>query len=72
MKTITVLHDGEPITHISAQGGAYATLCGVDGDDSKVGQVPTQTDPRSKINCFDCRATWNTCRGIKLSDFSKP
>lgn len=67
---ITILHDGEPITHMAEQGGSYATVCGIDGDDKCVGQEPTTTDPRSKINCRDCKNTWEICQEFKRSDFS--
>lgn len=68
---ITILQDGEPITHMRADYGSYATVCGVDGDDSGVGQSPTETDQRSKINCQDCKLTWEACREFKAKDFQQ-
>jgi len=69
MSVITILHDGEPITHIATTYGAYATLCGVDGDDSFVGQAPTETKDGAKIDCNDCFIMWKECQKFKARDF---
>lgn len=49
--------------------GSYATICGVDGNDPEIGQLPSGKASVAKINCPQCTAIWAECRAFKVSQF---
>jgi len=57
--------------HCTSDGGNYATLCGMDGDDSEVGQRPANLPRSHKITCDQCFAIFMKARKYRLSDFAK-
>ena len=70
-RKVTVKIDDEIQTHIAGDSGAgYATLCGLDGNDSGVGQSIIATPPNSKVDCQACFSIWEEARQWKRSDFS--
>lgn len=73
-KIVGVESDGVVEWHIPGVGGPdYATLCGLDGDDSTVGQRLVDHVPRgAKIDCEQCCTIWRGLRALKLreSDFA--
>ncbi len=67
-KTITILHDGEPITHMAGSYGDYKTVCGCDGNDEFAGQLPAKVQ-RKKVTCDHCWLIWQYAQDFKASDF---
>jgi len=56
--------------HCHSVDGNYDTLCGLDGNDYRVGThgiVPVAVN--TKINCKMCKAIWNTAMLYRPSDF---
>lgn len=77
-KGITVIDDGEKLTHLPCAAGDYATLCGLDGNDfpvrggrADVDQRTVETPDGQKITCKHCWAIWNECKAWRVSDFAK-
>lgn len=70
-KKVTVVIDGESLTHIHGVIHDYATLCGLDGSDEKVGQSIAETTKDAKVNCQHCIAIWAEARSWKPSDFDQ-
>jgi hypothetical protein len=68
VKKVAIRSEGRVEVH--AEGiGNYATLCGLDGDDSAVGQEPAEVPPGARIDCATCRQVWDLCRGFRRVDF---
>lgn len=55
---IAISQDGLLEVHADGHGlgFGYATLCGLDGADDVIGQLPADLPKRPKINCEQCRA----------------
>ena len=75
-KIIGVQIDGVVEWHIPGCGGGdYVTLCGLDGNDPKIGQECVMAPPAgTKINCSVCRTIWENLAALRIrrSDFSMP
>jgi hypothetical protein len=68
VNNIAVRTDGRVEVH--AKGiGDYATLCGLDGNDSSVGQEPAALPPGAKIDCAQCRQLWDAWQTFQRADF---
>lgn len=67
-KIIGVYIDGDPTYHIIGVGaGDYSTACGLDGNDSVVGQSGTFTAGRGqKIDCQQCFRLWKEITALHL------
>lgn len=67
-KIVGVILDGKETWHVVGVGGGdYATLCGMDGNDSVVGQTGTIEPKRGqKIDCAQCKHIWQDFMGLKL------
>ena len=68
---VSVDVDGELSTHISnsASGQDYATVCGLAAEGDYWGGVVVPTPRGEKITCDACRAAWESCRGLRATDF---
>ena len=68
---IIIIIAGERTTHMRHTSGNYATLCGLDGDDSEhdVDQRTVVSVPEELINCSDCKGIFEVCREYKPWDF---
>lgn len=52
---------------VGAGPGDYVTLCGMDGDDSEVGQYGTVEPKRGvKVDCPQCKSIWQAVIGLRL------
>ena len=65
----------ETFVHMMHTNGNYATLCGLDGDDSS-GWVDQETlslpiTHKVRINCPDCKDIWLLCSEYDRTDFTK-
>ena len=62
--------DGVVDTHIKHFSGEYATLCGLDGDDThkSVNQRPAMAG--DKVTCYTCHAIYQQCTRFRASDFA--
>lgn len=69
MKFVSVKIDGQITTHLPDAAGNYATLCGLDGHDSAIGQEECATPKGAKVDCVHCTAIFFTCREFKPRDF---
>ena len=73
-KVVGVEIDGVTEWHIPGCGVSdYCTLCGIDGNDPKIGQTGVvRPPPGTKINCPQCTAIWSGLTQLRLSrrDFS--
>ena len=54
--------------HVATRG-EYATICGMDGDDSAVGIKPASLPKEAKITCAACFRIWDVCVDVKIADF---
>lgn len=68
-KIVCVEIDGILTTHMDSADGDYATMCGCDGDDIGIGQIPVETPFGAKINCVQCWGIFLGIRKYKNSDF---
>lgn len=61
--------DGKTTWHVVGVGGGdYATLCGMDGNDSVVGQYGTVGSSRGqKVDCCECKEIWLAIRLLRLT-----
>lgn len=66
---VAVESDGVVEVHLPAISDNYATLCGLDGDDSKVGQRPAVVPRGTKVNCPQCQAIFELCKSYSRKDF---
>ena len=73
VKTVGVMIDGVVEWHAPPAGKMdYATLCGIDPDDPKIGHEGYVDAPGGqKITCRQCNAIWRDVIALKLrgSDF---
>lgn len=59
---ISIEIDGVVEHHIEpVDSSAYATICGLDGNDGD--QFTVDTPKGAKINCDSCVAIWQACKG---------
>lgn len=72
-RLVTVVMDGEMLTHLPGAIFDYATLCGMDGNDDArdVNQSTIPTPLGARVNCDHCRLIWEECRNWRTSDFTK-
>jgi hypothetical protein len=71
-KYVAVESDGIVEVHLPASAtGNYLTLCGLDGDDSAVGQHPAEVPRGARVTCAGCRGIWQTAKQFRDSDFAK-
>ena len=66
---ITIIVDGDPLTHIAGGLLDFATFCGLDGNDPAIGQLTVQTPVGAKVNCPDCKRLWEMAKPWRESDF---
>ena len=60
---VTVDNDGEVDTHITGHTGDYATLCGLDGDDSEMAVNQKTLDKTGlRVTCWTCKKMWEHCQ----------
>ena len=55
-KYVAIECDGKIEVHAAPVHDNYATLCGLDGDDSAVGQRPAPLQIGARIDCPTCKA----------------
>jgi hypothetical protein len=69
---VAVSVDGEVEVHAKNDGGPsdHATLCGIDGEDSTVGQRLEPLPPGAKIDCAECHQLWMAWHKFKPEDFA--
>lgn len=69
---IGIKSNGIISVHMPDTTGNYATLCGLDGDDPNpsVDQKVVKIGTRARIDCHNCFATWQVCRGYRAQDFA--
>lgn len=69
-KLVTVRIDGKSEVHLPGYISDYATLCGLDGNDSNTNQriEPTTTH---KVTCEHCKQIWEQARAFPRSVFIK-
>lgn len=74
MKTRRVfvgIREGDTVrTHLPPTSGAYATLCGLDGDDADKAVDQHPAPAGNKVDCDECRTIFNVCRDYRPSDFA--
>lgn len=59
------------IVQVHAEGlGSYATLCGLDGNDSKVGQKPATLLIGARIDCPTCIGIIQHAKKYRARDFA--
>ncbi len=51
--------------------GSYATMCGLDGNDSVVDQFPSKVPNYHKVDCLDCIAIFEEMRKYTRKDIYK-
>lgn len=51
---VAISFEGVIDVHAAPSHGAYATLCGLDGNDSDVQQSPAELPQDARIACTDC------------------
>jgi len=68
---IAIECDGIDQVHASGEGTGlpYATLCGLDGEDSKAGQKTVGLQIGARINCPQCRALIRVAKTYRPKDF---
>lgn len=73
-KFIAIESDGVYQVHASGEGAGfpYATLCGLDGDDSRAGQKPAALIIGAKIDCPQCRGIIRAAKTFRPRDFARP
>ncbi len=60
---VAVEFDGLVEVHLPPiSAGAYATLCGMDGDDEWNGQKPAVLPHNPKVTCAHCIGIWRAAR----------
>ena len=65
-RLVAVEFNGIVEVHLPPIGaGAYATLCGMDGDDEWEGQKPTVLPHGSKVTCPHCINIWRVARAYE-------
>lgn len=63
--------DGKVEVHAGPPDGSpYATLCGLDGDDSVAGQKPAALQIGARINCPQCRGVIYHSKTFRPCDFN--
>lgn len=66
---VTVDIDGEIQTHLPHPTENYATLCGLDGDDSDHNTRQSIAEPGKQVDCQHCIAIFELCRRYRAKDF---
>jgi hypothetical protein len=59
--------DGVTEIHAESPDGTYATLCGVDGDDPKIGQRAASLPFSPTITCKSCQRIISLARRYKIT-----
>lgn len=63
---VTVVTNENTNVHFPHWSGTYATLCGLDGDDTS--EFSTQsvmpTPAKAKVTCPECIAIWHQCHSF--------
>lgn len=69
---IAIECDGVVQVHANADGTGlpYASLCGLDGNDSRVGQRPAGLIVGARIDCPQCRNLINAAKKYRARDFA--
>ncbi len=67
---ITIDIAGQSQTHIAFTDHGYATLCGLDGDDSGISMQTVDTPKGAKVGCAQCKSIWEEARNWRDSDFA--
>lgn len=70
-KFVAVRSDGVVAVHAADCAGNYATLCGMDGDDSGADQEPAELPKRPKVNCATCIQIIEHARSYRKSDLTR-
>jgi hypothetical protein len=68
-KFIAISQDGIVQVH-GVSSGNYATLCGMDGADSVVGQSAAVLPVRPRIDCPQCFGVWIDAKRFGRRDFT--
>lgn len=69
---IAIAFEGRVQVHAASGIANYATVCGLDGDDSGADQEPADLPKRARITCPDCKQMILHCREYTPSrDFSR-
>jgi hypothetical protein len=66
---VAIEQDGKINVHAEGIVSNYATLCGMDGDDSKVGQRAAPLDIGARIDCPHCIALIREAKTYREKDF---
>jgi hypothetical protein len=69
MGYVAIQQDGKTEVHAKNVNENYATLCGMDGNDSKVGQRTVPLDIGARIDCPHCIAIIRHAKGYREKDF---
>jgi len=71
-KAVGILIDGTVEWHAPGGVSDYATLCGLDANDSTVGHEGIVDTPRGqKITCPQCYGIWAGAKALRATDFDK-
>jgi hypothetical protein len=71
MRYVAIEQDGKIEVHAEGVNGNYATLCGMDGNDSKVGQKTTAVGIGWRINCPYCIGLIREAKTYREKDFHR-
>ena len=69
-KFVAISQDGIVQVQGVPESGNYATLCGMDGDDSVVGQSAAVLPPKPRIDCPQCFGVWSDAKRFGRRDFT--
>lgn len=71
MKYVAISHSGKVKIHLPYITEAYATLCGMDGDDPdrSVQQETVPVPHGAKVNCWKCHEIWLMAHRYKNTEF---
>jgi hypothetical protein len=69
---VAIEQDGIVSVHASGEGigSDYASLCGMDGDDSVVGQRPAPLIVGARIDCPQCKMIIMAAKRYRSRDFA--
>lgn len=72
-KFVAVEVEGVVEIHLPDASGNYATLCGLDGDDSHTGvqQALAKVPKGATVNCDACWNIFKVCRDYTARDFER-
>ena len=68
-KFVVINNNGEVFSHFPDSTGLYASLCGLDGDDTRVNQ--STVGNRSTVDCPDCIRLFDHTKSFTEQDITR-